>query len=102
MSRASALAGYGRLLRTQRQLFGSDLKNLQLAKRKTREEFEVYSNTDTKKNRSITDPKRVDDLIKDIDETITFLRQNVVQAVKSDDGGRYRLHVTKETGRIFA
>ncbi|CDH60118.1 hypothetical protein RO3G_02732 [Lichtheimia corymbifera JMRC:FSU:9682] len=87
-SRQAAIAAYRNLLRTQRQVFGEDIRAIQAAKKETHSRFMQY------KDESNVDV--LEEKLKLADQVITLLRHNVVQGIPKDDN-TFELRITKDT-----
>ncbi|KAI8088869.1 uncharacterized protein BX664DRAFT_331619 [Halteromyces radiatus] len=87
-SKQAAISAYRHLLKTQKEVFGKDLRAIQAAKRETYARFMQYKD---ETNTDILDEKLT--LAKQV---ATLLRQNVVQG-ESKDGQHFKLNITKDT-----
>ncbi|KAJ8656575.1 hypothetical protein O0I10_007652 [Lichtheimia ornata] len=87
-SRQAAIAAYRNLLRTQRQVFGEDIRAIQAAKKETHSRFMQY------KDESNVDV--LEEKLKLADQVIMLLRHNVVQGIPKDDN-TFELRITKDT-----
>lgn len=78
MSTAAVFAGFRRLTRSAKFAFGKDKFALAESKKALKQEFF--------KNRNVTDPNEIAELIKGIDEADEVLRFNIVQGSLNDKG----------------
>ena len=77
-TRLQVLSGYRRLLRASRALFGEDTYAMQMFQVQAREEYE--------KDRGVTDPNKIRELMKKTEEAEEFLRTSFVQGRKNERG----------------
>ncbi|CAG8487656.1 7695_t:CDS:2 [Paraglomus brasilianum] len=85
--RQAVLHAYRNLLKTQKQTFRGDEQLIQVGRLKTREEFI--------KHKDETDISKIEEYIKNADDTAVFLKKNVVQAELIDPNGTYKLHLNE-------
>mmetsp|Transcript_4118 Transcript_4118/g.7873 ORF Transcript_4118/g.7873 Transcript_4118/m.7873 type:complete len:128 (+) Transcript_4118:30-413(+) len=82
--RSAVLGGYRRLLRASRELFAGDRVALASSRVELRKNF--------LKHESETDPKVLQQLLTDIDEVETMMRENMLQA-KLNERGNYEVEL---------
>ncbi|KAI9276965.1 hypothetical protein BDA99DRAFT_494551 [Phascolomyces articulosus] len=87
-SRQAAIAAYRTLLRTQREVFGEDMRAIQAAKKETHARF--------MQNKDETNVDVLEEKLKLADQVTSLLRKNVVQGVPREDN-TYELRITKDT-----
>ncbi|KAI8339979.1 hypothetical protein BC941DRAFT_419083 [Chlamydoabsidia padenii] len=87
-SKQAAIAAYRNLLKTQKEVFGNDLRAIQAAKKETYARFMQFKD---ETNTDILDEKLT--LAKQV---ASLLRQNVVQG-ESKDGEHFKLNITADT-----
>ncbi|KAI7850056.1 hypothetical protein BDC45DRAFT_519296 [Circinella umbellata] len=86
-SRQAAITAYRTLLRTQREVFGEDIRAIQAAKKETYVRF--------MQNKDETNVDILEEKLKLADQVNSLLRKNVVQGVPRDDN-TYELRITKD------
>ncbi|ORZ03844.1 hypothetical protein BCR43DRAFT_467629 [Syncephalastrum racemosum] len=87
-SRQAVLSAYRMLLRTQREVFGEDLRTIQAARKETRARF--------MQNKDESNVDVIEEKLKTADQIASLLRRNVVQGV-SEGEGTFKLRITKDT-----
>ncbi|ORZ05587.1 hypothetical protein BCR42DRAFT_427930 [Absidia repens] len=87
-SKQAAITAYRQLLKTQRQVFGNDLRAIQAAQKETHARFMQFKDE--------TNTDILDEKLALANQVATLLKQNVVQG-ESKDGERFKLNITKDT-----
>ncbi|KAI9493063.1 hypothetical protein BDB00DRAFT_872780 [Zychaea mexicana] len=88
-SRQAVIAAYRTLLRTQREVFGEDIRAIQAAKKETHSRF--------MQNKDETNVDVLEEKLKLADQVTSLLRKNVVQGVAQGSDDMYKLRITKDT-----
>ncbi|XP_072020549.1 complex III assembly factor LYRM7-like [Amphiura filiformis] len=88
--RDKVIACFRALHRARRVVFEGDERALDAARIKINEEFS--------KNKSETDPEKIQEFIKIAEDAENLLKKTVVQA-REKEGGKYELRITKDTVR---
>ncbi|KAI9013780.1 hypothetical protein CLU79DRAFT_768700 [Phycomyces nitens] len=87
-SKQAAISAYRNLLKTQRNVFGEDIKAFNAAKKETYARF-MQSKDET--NTDVLEKK-----LNMADQVATLLKQNVLQGVSKGDN-TFKLRITKDT-----
>ncbi|KAI8145072.1 hypothetical protein BJV82DRAFT_46820 [Fennellomyces sp. T-0311] len=87
-SRQAVIAAYRTLLRTQREVFGEDIRAIQAAKKETHARF--------MQNKDETNCDVLEEKLKLAEQVTTLLRHNVVQGVPQGED-TFKLRITKDT-----
>ncbi|XP_067131511.1 complex III assembly factor LYRM7 [Centruroides vittatus] len=85
--REKVLACYRSLYRTRRTVFEGDVHALQISAKKLRDEF--------RKNISVNDPKRIEELLEVGQNVESLLKKHVVQ-LRLNDKGNYEMKMREE------
>ncbi|KAJ3091708.1 Complex III assembly factor lyrm7 [Quaeritorhiza haematococci] len=91
--RSRVLHSYKELLRSQRKVFAEDFAQANLLRIDAR----LYTREQYFKNKDVTEPAKLEELIKVAEDASLIIRRNVVQAVKKPGEDMYEVKFTEET-----
>ncbi|CAO3610707.1 unnamed protein product [Cunninghamella blakesleeana] len=87
-SKQAAISAYRNLLKTQKQVFGSDTKAIIAAKKETYARF--------MQNKDETNTDVLEEKLNLANQVASLLKKNVIQA-ESNDGSNFKLNITEDT-----
>ncbi|CAH1252169.1 LYRM7 [Branchiostoma lanceolatum] len=89
MLRSKVLASFRALHRARKDVFKGDTAALEAARQRINQEFQ--------KNKTETDQRKIEELVKVAEDTAVYMRHVVVQA-EMNQAGRYELRIRKDSG----